>query len=148
VAGDESALLALTPATGANGQYAYLNSGQLEIDISSNNPNAGGSNFTGAGVNDDALTSINDVFIIENQGTQDVDVYLGDGSGNAIGLNGNDTALQYYWGSTTTNSSETSSNSVTLSPGQSVTVGFQIDLRVESVSGSFPDFTVFAEASN
>ena len=148
VAGDSSALLALTPATEANGQYAYLNNGQLELDISSSNPNSGGSNFTGAGVNDDALTSISAVFTIENQGTQDVDVYLGDASGNAITLNGNDTALQYYWGSTTTNSSETSTNAVTLSPGQSVSVGFQIDLRVESVSGTFPDFTVFAEASN
>jgi len=58
VAGDEQALLQLEPVSGPNGDYADINNGQLSIDLSE--------------VNADALTRIEDIFVVRNQGTQKV----------------------------------------------------------------------------
>jgi len=72
VATDDQALLALEPTDGPNGEYATLEGGQLAIDLSSSNPTDAG----GTGVNARAETTIEDVFAVENRGTQPVEVTL------------------------------------------------------------------------
>lgn len=75
-AGDETALLALAPTNDPNGDYATINDGRLEVEITN--------------VNLNAVTHIDNVFQITNNGTRDVVLYFeedpGDDnpSGNAI----------------------------------------------------------------
>lgn len=54
-----------------NGDYVNLKDGLLSIDLSDSNPNV-----SGDGVNAEAITEINNVFQICNQGTQDVCISL------------------------------------------------------------------------
>lgn len=75
VASDADAYLALEPHSAANGQYATTRGGQLEIQIDDSNPL-----LPGAGVNQDATTTFDDVFNITNQGTQRVAVSVADGT--------------------------------------------------------------------
>lgn len=72
VADDSDAFLQLEPADGPNGEYATTSGGTLAIDLSGSNP----TNAGGTGVNARAITVIERVFAIENQGTQEVDVTL------------------------------------------------------------------------
>jgi hypothetical protein len=72
VADDSDAFLQLEPADGPNGEYATTSGGTLGIDLSGSNP----TNAGGTGVNARAITVIERVFAIENQGTQEVDVTL------------------------------------------------------------------------
>jgi hypothetical protein len=67
VADDDAALLELRPHSGANGAYASLNGGELEIGFGS---------VAADGVNQNATTTIGDVFNVTNQGTQTVSVYV------------------------------------------------------------------------
>jgi hypothetical protein len=72
---DSAAYLGLVPTGDPNGQFAdEVSSGELEVafDDSGNG---------GSGVNQDAVTVFDNVFQIENQGTQPVDVELSDGGG-------------------------------------------------------------------
>ena len=72
VAGDASALLAMSPYGGPNGQYAkYDSDGALYLDLTS---------LTAAGVNVDAKTRFDNVFTITNNGTQTVTVTLDKGT--------------------------------------------------------------------
>ncbi|WP_053946946.1 DUF1102 domain-containing protein [Halolamina sediminis] len=72
VADDSDAFLQLEPADGPNGEYATTSGGTLAIDLSGSNPTDAG----GTGVNTRAITVIERMFAIENQGTQAVDVTL------------------------------------------------------------------------
>jgi len=75
VADDANALLALEPTETANGAYAYQNGDKLKIDFS---------DVLGAGVNVDAVTTIDEVFTITNNGTQAVNITIewsGDNAG-------------------------------------------------------------------
>lgn len=72
VAADDHALLTLEPAAGPNGEYATLDDGELAIDLSPSNPTDAG----GTGVNEQAETTIEGVFAVENRGTQPVEVEL------------------------------------------------------------------------
>jgi hypothetical protein len=72
VADDASALLRLVPVPGSgNSPYVEIEDGQLTIDISDSNDDV-----LGDGVNADAITVFDDLFRIENQGTQTVYVWL------------------------------------------------------------------------
>ena len=68
VAGDQNALLSISPSTGPNGAYFVDtdNDGAYELDISSQ----------GAGLNVDASIVLRDVFTITNNGTQTVTVQI------------------------------------------------------------------------
>ncbi|WP_082238260.1 DUF1102 domain-containing protein [Halorubrum tebenquichense] len=84
VADDASAYLRLEGTGGANSDYVTDdgNGGTLAISLASGNSSevSGG----GDGVNPDAVTQIDDLFTIENQGTQEVNVSIsktGDNSG-------------------------------------------------------------------
>lgn len=73
VADDTDAFLGLEPHNSANGQYATTNDGQLELRIDETNPA-----ISGEGVNQNAITTFDDVFNITNQGTQRVAVSVND----------------------------------------------------------------------
>ena len=74
VAGDASALLTLEPFDGPNGAYVdYDTDGALFLDFA---------RVDGTGVNVDAITVFSDVFVIVNNGTQDVTVTLSKTGGN------------------------------------------------------------------
>jgi hypothetical protein len=70
VAGDASALLRIAPFDGPNGAYATgADDGALSLDFTGSN-----GNIDGEGVNQDAISNFNEVFLIENQGTQEVEL--------------------------------------------------------------------------
>ena len=74
VAGDEDAFLRLAPAGGPNGDYATAgDNGLLRIDLSDDNDEV-----QGDGLNQNAVTTIRNVFEIGNQGTQPVGVQITD----------------------------------------------------------------------
>lgn len=58
VAGDKQAYVGLEPASGPSGDYARTEGGQLAVRLGK--------------VNDDALTRVEDVFVVRNRGTQKV----------------------------------------------------------------------------
>jgi hypothetical protein len=74
VSEDSSALLELTPHSGANGDYAKQTGGELEISFD---------DVPATGVNQNANTTLSKVFNVTNQGTQTVDVYIGKSGPNA-----------------------------------------------------------------
>lgn len=68
---DSDAYLRLEPADGPNGTYAQKDTqGRLRININGNQ------DVDGHGVNPKAETTMDDVFVVENQGTQPVDFWL------------------------------------------------------------------------
>jgi hypothetical protein len=87
VADDANALLAIEQGDGPNGNYATTTGGTLGIDLTSDNDNL---TQDPNGVNANAVTVIEDLFTITNQGTQEVDVevspllFIDDGSGNLL----------------------------------------------------------------
>lgn len=73
VAGDENAFLRIAPLDGPNGNYATTEGGTLTIDLSDDNDEV-----QGDGLNQNAVTTIRNVFEIGNQGTQPVGVQITD----------------------------------------------------------------------
>jgi hypothetical protein len=69
VAGDANAFLALR-GNGENSEYVTTTDGQLGLDLTSNNATGAG----GQGVNANAITVLEDVIKVQNQGTQKVEV--------------------------------------------------------------------------
>ncbi|TKX62970.1 hypothetical protein EXE48_04185 [Halorubrum sp. ASP1] len=70
VADDSNALLRMAAAGEGNDEYVTTNGGELGINLTGSNPTDAG----GQGVNADATTVIADLFEVQNQGTQAVDV--------------------------------------------------------------------------
>jgi hypothetical protein len=72
IADDANALLRLVPVPGSeNADYVEVEDGQLSADVSDGNDS-----LLGDGVNSGAVTTVADLFRIENQGTQPVYVWL------------------------------------------------------------------------
>lgn len=151
VAGDADALLALEPHTDANGQaYAQLTTDdQLEINIAGNFDQDG---VTPGGVNPNALTEVDNVFNITNQGSQSVEIYITK-TGN------NNQFVQFYNGSVVgspnpgTNITATGSggNLDTLSPGQTAQISMEIDTRGSGLTGTeeiLSSITIHANTSS
>lgn len=70
LAGDANAYLRIAPSDGPNGAYATgAEDGTLALNFTDNNENVSGS-----GLNRNAVTYFDEVFVIENQGTQPVDL--------------------------------------------------------------------------
>jgi hypothetical protein len=86
IAGDQSAYVTITDTGNANDEYITTDTGQMGIDLTSGNSTSGG----GSGVNTNAVTVIEDLFEVGNQGTQDVDVevspltFVDTGNGNTL----------------------------------------------------------------
>lgn len=126
VVGDAKALLALEPASGANGEYATLDSGgTLEVDLSTAN---------GDGVNPDATTVVRDVFRVTNQGTQPVGVWIEhDAERVTFEVDGSPV--------------ESEDSSVIVGPGESTTVGLTVDASGASAGETLlEEMTVHASA--
>ncbi|WP_311172950.1 DUF1102 domain-containing protein [Halobellus ordinarius] len=141
VAGDGSALLAMDPAEGPNGdEYARISNGELEINLA-------GYTSSATGVNPNATTDVKSVFVITNQGSQEVEVGITD-SGD------NDGAVTFYNASDPDTSAakgglEPGGANATLSPGDSVTVSIEVDTTGLSGTPDLVDgITITAQATS
>jgi hypothetical protein len=140
-AGDASALLAIQPEPGPNGQeYATTNNDQV-VEIQLINDTAGSS-----GVNVNATTEVDNIINITNQGSQDVGVYI-----TRSDEGGNEQLVTFYADSSYSNNmTGISGNAETLSPGESVTVSMEIDTTGGSISNDqtlLSEITIVAEQS-
>lgn len=128
VSGDQSALVGLLPSPTENGNasapygasdgYADLVQDELQINLggyTNGNPD-------GQGLNYNATTQFNQVFVIQNNGANDVTLHL-TRSGN------NPETVAFYNGTSYTASENItgSSNSMTLGQGNTVTVSIEVD---------------------
>ena len=106
--------LAVQPADGPNGDYAYLNDDdEIAIDISASNPNIRDPSFEG--INVDSTATIDDVFTITYTAERYAHVWIEyDGDGEVAFVSDGD-------------SIEGKANNVTLGPNQTVTVGLELD---------------------
>ena len=107
--------LAVQPADGPNGNYAYLNNDdEIAIDISASNPNIRDPSFEG--VNVGATGTIDGVFEITYTADEYAHVWIGDESENVTFVADG-------------GSIEGEANNVTLAPNETVTVGLAFDTR-------------------
>lgn len=75
VADDASAYLGIQPGDGPNGNYVDTTaSDALAINLTGDNDNIGDGLAGGEGLNANAVTGIDDLFTIQNQGTQEIDL--------------------------------------------------------------------------
>lgn len=121
VSGDRGAYLSLQPSNGSNGKYAKMKNGQLAVNL-----DGSAKKVEGEGVNPNAVTTIDNVFTIRNQGTKDVKVKVmkqGNGSSDAV---------TFYKG---TNPSDTLKKGKTLRVGDDqIKVGIKVDTRGKNFS--------------
>lgn len=127
-ADDTDAFLELNPNTLDNSAYATMSDGIVEINITTD----GSDGFDGEGVSPFALTEIEEVIEVTNQGTQDVAVFVESSDPSLADLDGD---FELF---ATDPSDETEAqanlrvgteikNLQILSPGQSFALGFKID---------------------
>ena len=126
--------LAVQPAEGPNGDYAYLNEDdEIVVDISPANPNLR-ENFEG--INPNSLASAEGVFTIRYTADEYARVWI-DHEGDALTFVSDGDSI------------EGEANNVTLAPNQTVAVGLRIDTRGE-VAGTqlaADDFSIRAEVA-
>ena len=122
VASDENAFLAIEELSqSGNGAYVSTESDNtLTLNFDENAKTQGGT-----GVNKDAVTTIDNLFDIINQGTQKRAVFIDDESDDVTFRVTSSNDEQ----GTNGNSLESSSESVDLDTGQEVVVGVEIDTR-------------------
>lgn len=109
VSGDSAALLGLAPAETDNGdEYADNTSDELELVNLGN-------------INPDAVTEIDDVFTITNNGNQDVTIDI-----TKTSPSGNAGAVTFYNG-TVDSGTAFSGNTVTVNSGETITVSMAFD---------------------
>lgn len=131
-AADDAALLELTPNDGPNGKYADGSGDELEINFDA---------VPATGVNQNAITTLRDVFNVTNRGTQTASVYITKSGANAGLVNfENGTGSQIDGGST---------NGVSVPVGESVEVAIVVDTTGQNLSGGdtlLDSITIHAEA--
>jgi hypothetical protein len=120
VAGDDAAFLRIDDTGNENAAYVTETGGEFGIDITGGNPTDAG----GEGVNANATTVIEDLFEVQNQGTQEIEVRVTPLS--FVDIDGADTLIVLVV-------PKTSFPSVTLGVGDSETYSLVVD--------SFPDGT-------
>lgn len=134
VEGDSSALLALTPYDGPNGNPSNGNAGYAQQDSNTLEINLDGYNNDGDGLNLNAKTDIENVFNVTNQGTQTVTLTIEDDS--AVNSPDRSTMVTFYDmsadennpGPGTANLEENEGGSgVDIPPGETVTIGIFVD---------------------
>ncbi|MFC6874316.1 hypothetical protein [Halobellus marinus] len=142
VAGDGSALLAMDPAEGPNGdEYARISNGELEINLA-------GYTSSATGVNPNATTDVQSVFVITNQGSQEVEVSINDSGDNPD-------VVTFYNASDQTPSAsdgglepDEGGTAYTLTPGESVTVSIKVDTtNIGANENLIRQITVTAQAT-
>ncbi|WP_130501620.1 DUF1102 domain-containing protein [Natrinema hispanicum] len=119
VADDASAYLRLQGTGGNNSDYVTDDGdgGTLTIDLSSSN--SGDVSGGGEGVNPDAVTKIDNLFTVENQGTQEVDV--------SISKSGDNKGLVEFYPNADYDGDSLSDSAETLGTGISTDVSIKID---------------------
>ena len=132
VAGDGAALLELQDHNGPNGQYASAPSGgELEISFD---------DITADGVNQNATTTINDVFNVTNSGTQSTDVYITKSGANSGLVSFNVSGSPIDGGA---------GNAVTVGTGETIEVTIYINTKGQSLNSGdalLDSITIHAEA--
>jgi hypothetical protein len=113
----------LSPAPGANGDYAYLADGELVVDLTPANPNVDGDGLSAGGV-----TTLDDVFVIHYGGDRFARVWLTHDS-DAVTLRARGRPIQ------------SESNAVVLDANRSTAVGLRVD-TTGSTDGLLEDVTV------
>ncbi|WP_423751153.1 hypothetical protein [Salinirarus marinus] len=116
----------LTPSDGPNGDYASLADGELVVDLSATNPNV-----EGAGVNPDAITTVDDVFRLRYGGSRAARVWLAHGS-DAVTFRARGHEIQ------------SEATGVTLGPNDSVAVDLVVDTTGSKADGRIDDVAVHA----
>ncbi|RZV06290.1 hypothetical protein BDK88_3838 [Natrinema hispanicum] len=77
VAADASAYLGIQPGDGPNGNYVDTTSSDaLAINLTGDNNNIGNGLAGGQGLNANAITGIEDIFQVKNQGTQEIELKI------------------------------------------------------------------------
>jgi len=131
VTGDGAALLQLQPHNGPNGQYADTPSDELEISFD---------DITADGVNQNATTTINNVFTVTNSGTQSTEVYITKSGANNGLVNFNVSGSPIDGGA---------GNAVTVGTGQTIEVTIYINTKGQSLNSGdalLDSITIHAEA--
>lgn len=126
VSSDSNAFLAIRGTGNANDDYLTGTDGTLGIDLTSENATSGG----GTGVNADAVTVIADLFEVQNQGTQAVDIEVSPLT--LIETSSGDTLLVMVV-------PKTAFPSVTVSPGGTETYSLVVDAFPR---GTSPDLEI------
>lgn len=125
VADDASAYLRLEGTGGANADYVTDdgNGGTLSIDLTENNGAVAGG---GNGVNPDAVMQIDDLFVIENQGTQEVEISLAKAGDNAE-------LVAFYPDDEAYDGDSFADAPISLAAGESAVVSLEIDTEGAAV---------------
>jgi len=132
VAGDDAALLELQPHSGANGAYASTPGGELEISFDAVSAN---------GVNQNATTTLENVFNVTNSGTQSTSVYI-----TKTGANADLVTFETAGGTPIDGGS---GNAVTVPVGETVQVTIYIDTTGQNLASGdtlLDSITIHAEA--
>jgi len=144
VAGDQSAFVAIEPLSGDNaGKYVSTEEGDNTVTLNFDSESDG----PGSGVSQDAITQVNNLFQIVNQGSQPTNIYFEDSS-DAVTFQvtkstGTDT------NGTRGESLEGADNSVELTVGNRVVVGMKINTLNNDVEERLLDtVTIRATAEN
>lgn len=141
VAGDQSAFVAIEKLSSDNAGKYVSTEGDDTVQLNFDGDNEG----PGGGVSQDAITQVEDLFRVVNQGSQPSSVYFEDSS-DAVTFR----VTQSTDTSTTGSSGQTlegADNSVELAVGEQVVVGMTIDTMNHDVSGDLLDnVTLYAEA--
>lgn len=118
----------LQPSSGPTGSYAYLEDGDIVIDVSPSNP-AGDVE----GVDADSVTRIDDVFVVHYAGSEYADVWLTH-EGEGLTFIAADRPIESH------------ENAITLGPNETVAVGLMVDTTDGNAIESVDEFTVHARA--
>ncbi len=133
VVDDADALLAIAPSDGPNGAFVTgADAGAATLDLSPSNDAV-----PGAGVNDDAVTELDDVFRLVNQGTQPVGVWIAAAGGSAVEFYRRDDPATTLVGE---------DSAVCLGVGERVRVGVRVDTTDTSTDDLLDTMTVHGDA--
>lgn len=113
----DGAYLGMAPHHGANGAFAHDTDGDGTLELEFDRDATG---VIGVGPNPDAVTRLGAVFNVTNHGTQPVGIWLDDGGVASV---------TFYASDRSHGPIETRASSVALEPGETVSVGIEIDAR-------------------
>jgi hypothetical protein len=120
--------VSLSPSSGPNGGYAYLADGELVVDLTAANPN-----LEGDGVGVDAVTILDDVFVVHYGGERFARIWITHGS-ESVTLRADGRPIQ------------SEANAVVLPANGSTTVGMRVD-TTGTTDGLLEDLTVHARVA-
>jgi hypothetical protein len=144
VANEDQAYLSLSPTQGENATFVTQDSSannEIAIDIN----DATGTQDDGDGVGLDSTYEFDNVFQIENQGTQEITVSIGELSDSDFDPDATGLTLQFYPG--TSSGSPLHNSPITLGTGASQTIGLKIETEEPSIDDFSADATVSADAT-